>query len=87
MILYFFTEGAPRRAPAIRARLGPLACPGGCCPPRAASPVFLRSFGGLMAQKKSTKSFASFGLRLIWIFCKSKIGQKQQLALGTMSIG
>jgi hypothetical protein len=26
--------------------------------------------------KKSTKSFASFGLHLIWIFCKSKTGQK-----------
>jgi hypothetical protein len=26
--------------------------------------------------KKSTKSFAAFGLRLIGIFCKSKIGQK-----------
>ena len=27
-------------------------------------------------KKKSTKSFAAFGLRLIWIFCKSKTGQK-----------
>jgi hypothetical protein len=26
--------------------------------------------------KKSTKSFAAFGLRLIWIFCKTKTGQK-----------
>ena len=34
------------------------------------------SFGCLLAQKNSTKSFTSFGLRLIWIFCKSKTGQK-----------
>jgi hypothetical protein len=26
--------------------------------------------------EKSTKSFAVFGLRLIWIFCKTKTGQK-----------
>jgi hypothetical protein len=32
--------------------------------------------------KKSTKSFAAFGLRLIWIFCKTKTGQKT--AAGTL---
>ena len=37
--------------------------------------------------KKSTKSFTAFGLRLILITCNVKNMQKQQLALGTMSIG
>jgi hypothetical protein len=62
--------------PPTRARLGLLARPGGLCPPRAATPSHLRSFGCLLAQKNFTKSFAAFGLRLIWIFCESKTGQK-----------
>ena len=37
--------------------------------------------------KKSPKSFVAFGLRLVLIFCEVKNKQKQQLALGTMSIG
>ncbi|RJG35210.1 hypothetical protein D1Z90_20935, partial [Motilimonas pumila] len=69
-------RGAPSGPPPIRARQAPLARPGGWCPPWAASLVLLHSFGCLLAQKKSTKSFAAFGLRLIWIFCKTKIGQK-----------
>ena len=68
-------RGVPSGPPPTRARQAPLARPGGWCPPWAASPIVL-SFGCLLAQKKSTKSFASFGLRLIWIFCKSKTGQK-----------
>jgi hypothetical protein len=54
----------------------PLARPGGWWAPWAASPIVLSSYGCLLAQKKSRKSFASFGLGLIWIFCKSKTGQK-----------
>jgi hypothetical protein len=65
-------SGPPPRG----ARQAPLARPGGWCPPRAASPILLLSFGCLLAQKKFTKSFASFGLRLVWIFCKSETGQK-----------
>ena len=34
--------------------------------------------------ENSPKSFAAFGLRLVLIFCEVK---KQQLALGTMSVG
>ena len=37
--------------------------------------------------KKSTKSFAAFGLHLVLISCDIKTCKKQQLALGTMSIG
>ena len=62
--------------PPTRACLGLLARPGGLCPPRVASPSHLWSIGCLLAQKNSIKSFAAFGLRLIWIFCKSKTGQK-----------
>ena len=54
-------RGASRGPPPIKARLGPLARPGGWCPPWAASPVLLHSFGCLMAQKKSSKSFVPFG--------------------------
>jgi hypothetical protein len=57
-------------------RQAPVARPGGCCPPRSPSPVLLHIPGCLLAQKKSTKCFAAFGLRLIWIFCNSKTGQK-----------
>src|SRR3990172_10136101 len=56
--------------------LGLLVRCGGCCPPQAPSPVLLWPSGCLLAQKNSPKSFAAFGLHLIWIFCKSKIGQK-----------
>jgi hypothetical protein len=69
-------RGVPSGPPPTGARQASLAWPGGWCPPWAASPIVLLSFGCLLAQKKSTKSFASFGLRLIWIFCKSKTGQK-----------
>jgi hypothetical protein len=40
-----------------------------------------------IAKKKSPKSFVPFQLRLIWIFCETKTGQKQQLARGTRLIG
>ena len=77
---YLWSEEAVERgtegANTPRARLGLLVRPGGCCPPRAASPVLLWTLGCLLAQKKSTKSFAAFGLRLIWIFYKTKTGQK-----------
>ena len=51
------TSGPPPRG----ARQAPLACASGWWPPRAASPLVLRSFGGLLAHKKLSKSFAAFG--------------------------
>jgi hypothetical protein len=66
------TSGPPPRG----ACQAPLAWPGGWWAPWAASLIVLSSYRCLLAQKKSTKSFAVFGLRLIWIFCKSKTGQK-----------
>ena len=56
-------------------------------PPLGHPQVLLWPTGGLLVNKKSTKSFAAFGLRLVLIFCKVKNKQKQQLALGIMSIG
>ena len=41
----------------------------------------------LLAHKNSPWSFMAFGLRRILIFCDVKNMEKQQLALGTMSIG
>ena len=66
------TSGPPPRG----ARQPPLARPTGWWAPWASSPIVICSVWCLLAQKKSTKSFTSFGLRLIWIFCKSKTGQK-----------
>jgi hypothetical protein len=56
----------PRRAPPT------MACHGGCCPPWAPSLVLLRPSGCLLVQKKLPKSFAVFGLRLVFIFCDVK---------------
>ena len=64
--------------------------PGRAWPPGAARCVLPTSFSVSdtssdpqlsSSPKKSTKSFAAFGLRLIGIFCKSKTGQK--IATGT----
>ena len=58
----------------------------GCAPlgaPLGTSPAHWMSSG----PKKLTKSFAAFGLRLVLISCDVKTCRKQQLALGTMSIG
>ena len=63
-------------------RQGPGARPCGCCLPRASSPVVSWPTRFLLVQKKSTKSFAAFGLRLIWIFCKTKKGQKTGTGTG-----
>ena len=56
----FMPRWATRRARYTRARLGPLACPGGLCPPRGSSPVVLRSNIAYLVQKKSPKSFGRF---------------------------
>src|SRR3990170_8517008 len=77
----------PRWAQPTRARVGPQARPGGLCPPRGTPLVLLWPIMCLLAQKNSPKSFTVFGLRLVLIFCEVKNKQKQQLALGTMSIG
>ena len=60
----------------------PLAAPGACGVAWWVFPTSV-SFSGTSTDprlssgpKKSTKSFAAFRLRLIWIFCKSKTGQK-----------
>jgi hypothetical protein len=73
LFIGFFSVGitrrwATRRAQPTRARLGLLACPGGYCSPQASSPALLRSLGCLLVKKKSPKSFAAFGLRLVLIF-------------------
>ena len=63
----------PRWAQPTWAHQGALACPGGLCPPRGTPPqVQLWPIGFLPVHKKSTKSFAVFGLRLILIFCNVK---------------
>ena len=56
----FTPRWATRRARYTRARLGPLACPGGLFPPRGSSPVVLRSNIAYLVQKKSPKSFGRF---------------------------
>ena len=56
-------------------------------PPRGTPLVLFRPKLFLLVQKNSPESFAAFGLRLVLIFCKVKNKQKQQLALGIMSIG
>ena len=70
-----------RWAKPTRARLGFLAHPGGLCPPQGTPQVLLWPIGSLLAHKKSTKSFAVFGLRLILISCDVK--NKQKTATGT----
>ena len=58
----------------------------GCAPLEAPPRCFLGPLDVLWP-KKSSKSFAAFGLRLVLISCDVKTCRKQQLALGTMSIG
>ena len=87
---YFKSKGAgrghPRWAEPTRARLGLQVQPGGLCSPRSSPQVLLQPIGCLLV-KKSTKSFTVFGPRLVLISCDVKTCRKQQLALGTMSIG
>ena len=56
-------------------------------PPLGHPQVLLWPILGVLVHKNSPKSFAAFGLRLILIFCDVKNKKKQQLELGTMSIG
>ena len=79
--------GVPRRGQPTSARQEAQACPGGLCPPRGTPQVLLWPIGCFLVHKKSIKSFAAFGLRLILIFYEVINKQKQQLALGTGSIG
>ena len=71
----------PRWAQPTWARQGVLARPCGLCPPRGTPQVQLRPIGFLLVQKKSPKSYAVFGLRLILISCDVK--NKQKTASGT----
>ena len=72
----------PRWAQPTWVRLGPQARPGGLCPPRGTPQVLLRPIGSPMVHKKFTKSFAVFGLRLIFIFCDVKNKQKTSTSTG-----
>ena len=74
-------EGGTTHQGAPRARLGLQACPGGLCSPRSTPEVLLRPTGCLLVQKKSTKSFDAFGLRLVLISCDVK--NMQKIAIGT----
>ena len=76
----------PRWAELTWARLGPKRALVGCAPLGAPSGTYLAQqvSSGL---EKNPKSFTAFGLRLVLIFCEVKNKQKQQLAMGTMSIG
>ena len=60
---------------------GPPGAPWWVVPPSGHPQVLLWPIGSLLAHKKSTKSFAVFGLRLILIFCDVKNMQKQQLVI------
>ena len=59
----------------------------GCAPLRAPLWYLFVPSCVFRTRKKSTKSFTAFGLHLILISCNVKTSRKQQLALGTMSIG
>ena len=60
---------------------GPMACPGGLCSPQPTFLALLWPTGCFLIQKKFPKSFLAIGLCLVFIFCKVKNKQKQQLAL------
>ena len=62
---------------------GPPGVPWWVVPPSGHPQVLLWPIGFLLVHKKSTKSFAVFGLRLILIFCDVKNKQKTATALGT----
>ena len=66
----------PRWAQPTWACLGPQAHPGGLCSPRSSPQVLSWPNGCLLVQKKCTKHFAAFGLRLILISCDVKNKQK-----------
>ena len=76
-----YLRGAPRGAQPTRARLGAQPRPGGLCSPWGTFLVLLWPNRCLLVQKKSPKSFAAFGLRLVLIFCEVK--NKQKTATGT----
>ena len=78
--------GHPRWVQPTRARLGLLARPGGLWPPRG-TPQVQPAHCLPSGPKNSSSSFVAFGLRLILLFSDVKNMGKQQLALGTMSIG
>ena len=69
-------ERPPRWAQPTWVRLGPQARPGGLCSPRSSPQVLSWPNRCLLVQKKSTKSFAAFGHRLILISCDVKNKQK-----------
>ena len=53
-----------------------------CAPLRGTPLVLLWPTGSLPVQKKSPKSFAAFGLRLVLIFCDVKNKQKTTTSIG-----
>jgi hypothetical protein len=60
----------------------PLARPGVLWAPQASPLVLPWLPSCLLVQKKSPKSFAAFGLRLIGIFCEVKNKQKTATGIG-----
>src|SRR3989337_171256 len=73
LVIYRANRGCgrpPRWAQPAQAR------PGGLCPPLGTPQVLLWPIGCLLVHKKSTKSLAVFGLRLILISCDVKNKQK-----------
>ena len=60
---------------------GEVAHPGGSWSPCGSSGLLPKLLVFILANKKSPKSFVAFGLRLIWIFSKTK--NKQKTATGT----
>jgi hypothetical protein len=77
----FTSRGPTRERQACPARPGGRACPPGLSRPRGSFGPSTKLRGSLLVPKKSSKSFAAFGLHLIWIFWKTK--NKQKTATGT----
>ena len=70
---------APR---GTRARLPPQACHGASWAPPGASGLLPKLLVFILSGKQSPKSFVAFGLHLVLIFCKTKIGQKTATGTG-----
>ena len=77
-----YRRGGPRWATPTRARQEAQARPGGLWPPPRSSGPLPKLLVFILANKKSPKSFVAFGLRLVLIFCKTKIGQKTATGTG-----
>ena len=80
-------RGSMRSPQGRRERLGGRARPPPLWRPRGSFGPTLLLRGLLLVHKKSSESFSSIGLRLIFLFCETqKQGKKQKLALGSRLI-